>query len=103
MPPHPTFFLNRDILINNLYNTNYKISSDYDLLIRLFKKNEINFYYLPLIITKMRVGGLSNSNLLRILLKSIEDYCIIRRNKIGGLLTLLKKNFFKFNQFIIFK
>jgi len=100
MPPHPTFFINRDILINNLYNTIYKISSDYDLLIRLFKKNEINSYYLPIIITKMRIGGLSNSNLYRILSKSTEDYYIIRRHKIGSLITLFKKNFLKIKQFI---
>ena len=48
----------------------------------------------------MRIGGMSNRSFKNLIIKSVEDYQIIKKNKIGGLFTLFNKNFSKIGQFI---
>ena len=81
------------------FNTKYKISSDYDFIIRMFKNSKFRIFYYPIFITKMKIGGISNSSIKNIIKKSKEDYDIIKKNKIGGVKTLLLKNFQKIKQF----
>ena len=38
-------------------------SADYELMLRMIVKNKINIRYIPSIITKMRMGGVSNQSL----------------------------------------
>jgi glycosyltransferase len=51
------------------------------------------------VLVKMRVGGESNRSLGRVFRKSREDYAALRRNRVGGLRTLVRKNFSKIGQF----
>jgi glycosyltransferase len=101
MPPHPTVFIKRSVF-NRIgkYKTNYKISSDYDFLVRVFRKKNIKKIYISKILVNMRIGGMSNNSIKNIFKKSIEDFKIIKKNKIGGFLTLLNKNFSKISQFL---
>ena len=100
MPPHPTLFASKKLYENfGNFNTNYTISADYDLMLRFLTK-DINTLYLAEIITKMRLGGISNRNINTIIRKSTEDYKIIKKNKIGSFFTLLNKNTSKLSQFI---
>ncbi len=100
MPPHPSVFVKKDIFYKiGKYNTDYKISSDYDFLIRALSNENIKKQYVEKILVKMRVGGKSNKSIKNIINKSLEDFIIIKKNKIGGLLTLLTKNYSKLHQF----
>ncbi len=100
MPPHPTFFIRRRLLSKiGFLDTRYKIAADYDFMLRALTQENVNVVYLPEVLIKMRVGGMSNRSLKNILLKSYEDYQIIRRHKIGGIGTLLCKNLSKISQF----
>lgn len=101
MPPHPTVFIKKK-LFNKIgfYKTIYKISADYDFLIRIFNYKNINQVYIPKVFINMRMGGMSNRSFKNLIIKSFEDYQIIKKNKIGGLLTLFNKNFSKIKQFI---
>jgi len=47
----------------------------------------------------MRTGGISNRSLRTILRKSREDLSVVRRNEVGGIGTVLQKNFRKLGQF----
>lgn len=99
MPPHPTFYLKKKFYNNyGLHDINLSVNADYDLMIRMLKIKNFNAIYLPKEIIKMRLGGNSNkiSNLLT---KSLEDYRVIKANKIGGILTLIFKNVQKVPQF----
>ena len=99
MPPHPTFYAKKDLFLKfGNFNTNFKISADYDLMTR-FLKNATEIKYLPKVIVKMRIGGKSNNSLKHILQKSAEDLKSMRKNQIGGIATLFLKNFRKINQF----
>jgi glycosyltransferase involved in cell wall biosynthesis len=102
MPAHPTFFLKKEVYkIHGKFNLKYKIAADYDFMVRVLKDPSLTYGYMPCVITKMRVGGISNGGLKNIILKSKEDYEVLHSNKIGGVLTLFKKNISKLSQFII--
>lgn len=102
MPAHPTLFLKKEIYDKHgSFDLNYKVSADYDFMVRILKDSELNFKYLPQIIIKMKLGGISNRSLSNIIKKSREDFEIIKKNKIGGFITLLQKNLIKISQFKI--
>ena len=74
MPPHPTFFVRKELYLKyGMFNTNFKMAADYEFMLRLLFKNNISTSYLSKIIVKMRVGGLSNSNLKNRLRANNED------------------------------
>ena len=131
MPPHPTFYLKRDVyhraaLDNGEYfDTSFSCAADYDLMMRVlggesgsrevgksgsrrlphFKTSSaaalsVVPVYLPEVMVKMRVGGVSNRSVKHILQKSKEDWRAIRRNHIGHVHTLVWKNLSKVGQFL---
>ncbi|MCW1400968.1 glycosyltransferase [Novosphingobium sp. MW5] len=100
MPPHPTFYLRREVFSQwGLYDTGLKISADYDAMLRYLVKGGINLAYIPEVLVKMRVGGASNKSLRNIILKSREDFMAIRRHNVGSLGTLANKNIRKIVQY----
>jgi len=100
MPPHPSFFVKRKCYLDyGLFNTNFFIAADYDMILRLLGKFKISIAYLPKVLVKMRTGGTSNRNLKNIIKKSEEDLKAIKQNGIGGFYTLCVKNIRKLNQF----
>jgi glycosyltransferase involved in cell wall biosynthesis len=100
MPPHPTLFLRRSIIDRwGGFDTNFKIAADYDAILRYFSQAKIQPFYIPRVLVKMRLGGESNRSLVKVWLKTREDYTALRRNGVGGVWTLLNKNFRKISQF----
>jgi glycosyltransferase len=100
MPPHPTFFVNRNCYKKfGKFNLDYKISSDYELMLRFLGKYKISTCYLNKVLVKMRTGGTSNKNVKNIIQKSTEDLKAIKENNIGSYYTLVLKNLRKVNQF----
>jgi len=83
-----------------LFDLQYKIAADYDLMLRTVGSGRLACEYLPEIITRMRVGGASNKSLKNIWRKSSEDLHAIRKNKTGGFYTLALKNLSKLGQFL---
>ena len=100
MPPHPTVYVRRELFVKTgLFNVEYRISADYDFLLRLLSTPSIRVAYIPQIMVRMRVGGASNRSIGNIIRKSKEDYLALRRNHIGGIGALLYKNLSKIGQF----
>ncbi|MEX6383166.1 glycosyltransferase family 2 protein [Providencia hangzhouensis] len=70
MPPHPTFFMKRSLYKKyGNFDLNFKISADYDSLLRYLWLHNISVSYLPKVVTKMRVGGESNRSFLKYIKK----------------------------------
>ena len=64
MPGHPTLFLKREIYEKyGLYKTDYRISADYEFMVRFLKDSSNRLAYLPEIIIRMYYGGTSTSGL----------------------------------------
>ena len=102
MPPHPTLFIRKKIFEKyGLYNTDLKIASDYDMILRLLFKHKITTCYLPVTTYLMSIGGASNKSLKNILQKSKEDYLAMKMNGINfPVITLFSKNLRKLPQFL---
>lgn len=100
MPAHPTLFLKRDVYATHgHFNLDYRIAADYDFILRVFKQEHYTFKYLPLTITKMRVGGASNKSLKNLYLKTKEDLKAAQTNKIYfPLRVVVQKNLSKIPQ-----
>ncbi len=61
LPPHPTFICRKEIFQKyGVFDTEFKIAADYELMFRLIEKNNINIYYVPEVLVKMNNGGTSN-------------------------------------------
>jgi glycosyltransferase len=100
MPPHPTLFLKRKVYERvGKFNQNFQISGDYDFILRLFLSKDINIIYLPEVLYMMRFGGASNKSIRSLIIKMREDLRALKYNNVGGLKTLIIKNFSKLNQF----
>jgi glycosyltransferase len=63
MPPHPTLFLRREVFqeISN-YSLKYKISADYDFILRMMTSNKYKISYIPETLVCMKTGGTSNNS-----------------------------------------
>jgi len=105
MPPHPTFFVKREVYQKyGYFNTDFRIAADYELMLRLFEKHKISTHYIPEILIKMRLGGASNRSPKNMFIKSSEDYKAWKVNHLdGGLYTIFLKNITKAPQFFVRK
>ncbi len=101
MPPHPAFFLKRDVYIKyGSFNTQLRFSADYELMLRLILNCHITIRYVPKFFLKMRVGGASNRSIANRIKANIEDRKAWKINKIKpGFFTLLLKPFSKIFQY----
>lgn len=84
MPPHPTFFVRRDVYARlGLYDTRFRIAADYELMLRYLERARISTVHVPRVLVRMRVGGASNArrNLVR---KSAEDCLALLKNGYWG-------------------
>jgi len=63
MPPHPSFFARRKYYEQfGLFRTDLGTAADYEMILRLLVKHEINAVYIPEVLVHMRTGGASNSS-----------------------------------------
>jgi glycosyltransferase len=101
MPPHPTFYIRRDLLDSiGLFDTTLRVAADYDFMLRCLLRDGCQVAYVPHVLVRMRMGGASNVSISAMLRKSREDLAVIRRYAIGGVLVLLQKNLRKLPQFL---
>lgn len=101
-PPHPTFFVRKWVYDKyGFFNSNFKISADYELMLRFLEKDKITTYYIPEVIVKIHLGGKSNCSIKNILLQSWEDYRAWSINNVkGGVISVIMKKIKKAPQFI---
>lgn len=102
MPPHPTFFVKREIFIRyGSYDTEFKSAADYELMLRFLYKYNITTYYLPKTLVRMRLGGESNKSIKNRLKANHEDYKAWQKNNLSpnAYLRILKP-LIKIPQFI---
>ena len=104
MPAHPSFYCKRDVFDKSgLYRLDYKIGSDYEMMVRLFRKHKISSRYVPKDFVTMRTGGASNSNLQSRLTLIKEDVKACRDNGIyTNQLFICLKFLYKIFEFRVF-
>lgn len=94
MPAHPTLFLKRGLFRDyGVFKTDYRIAADYELVVRLFRVHRISYRYIPEVLVKMRVGGVSTRGIKSNYILSRE---IVRACRENGVSTNLFKVFLKY-------
>jgi len=102
MPPHTTIFIRLSALVQaGLYDTKYKISADYDFTVKCLYKYKMKSRYIPILVTKMQNGGISNNGFRNIILKIKEDSEILRKYNLNVYQGLILKRLRKINQFLL--
>lgn len=102
MPPHPTFFVRKEIYEQyGLFRLDLGSAADYELMLRFLFKHQIRAVYIPQVLVKMRVGGVSNATLKNRIKANLMDR---RAWEVNGLKpypwTLLMKPLRKLRQFL---
>jgi len=100
MPPHPTFFVKREVYEKcGLLNIDFPLAADYELMLRFLYKYRISTKYIPQVLVKMRTGGTSEPGMYTVK-ALLENY---RAWKVNGLepslITFVLKPLSKISQF----
>lgn len=94
MPAHPATFIKKEIYLKyGLYNTKYKICSDFQFFFNLFQ-HKIKIYFSKEIFVRMKIGGVSTSG--------IKSYFLICK-ELSNILSIknkIKSYFIVFFRFI---
>jgi len=94
MPPHPTFFVRRELYERyGSFRTDYRIAADYELTARFLARHRVRYVYLPEVIVRMRTGGVSTRNLRSNLILNRE---ILRACAENGIPTNMLKVYSKY-------
>lgn len=100
MPPHPAFYMKRSCYERlGGFAIDYKISADYESLLRYLWTHRISLSHIPKVLVKMRLGGISNRSITSVIKKSFEDIKAMKTHGIIWPLALVGKNFSKIPQF----
>jgi len=101
MPPHPTFFLKKELYFKyGVYRTALRSSADYELMLRMLYKFDVKTSYLPEVVVHMKLGGQSNVSLRNRLRANNEDRLAWKLNELKpARLTFIKKPLGKISQF----
>ena len=83
VPPHPTFFVHRRIYEKyGLFDLDYSLAADFELMARFLERFQIKATYIPQIFVKMCSGGVSNKSLFNIIRQNFEIYQAIKKNNL---------------------
>jgi len=81
MPGHPTLYLRREVYEKfGYYKTDYRISADYEFMIRILKDNQVRLSYLPEVLIYMSHGGTSTNSLGAYLAGMKEGHRALKEN-----------------------
>lgn len=101
MPAHPALFMvSKQVRRVGKFKTSYQIAGDFEFIIRFFYKQEIQYYYSPMILVRMQAGGKSNSGLQAKIILNFEILRACRENGINtNIFKILARYPLKFLEF----
>lgn len=93
MPAHPTLFVRRAVFERyGNFRTDYRIAGDFEFVARVFHENALCYRYLPEVLVRMRIGGVSTGGWRNTLLLNREVLRACRANGIrSNIFMILSK------------
>lgn len=83
MPAHPTLFMRRHLYQHfGGFNVSYRIAGDFELVARMFHGGAVMYRYLPEVLVRMRIGGVSTEGWKNTFLLNREVLRACRENGI---------------------
>lgn len=96
VPPHPSLFLSTRVYQDaGYFNLKYRLASDYEFMLRIFKNYNFKKKYLPLVLVYMRLGGATNNSLKNIYRGNLEILKSWKDNGFKIPVFLIPKRIFK--------
>lgn len=84
MPGHPTMYLKREVYEKfGDYKTDYRISADYEFMIRILKDGKVKLSYIPEVLIKMSHGGTSTNGLKAYIASLKEGHRALKENNVS--------------------
>ncbi len=72
-PAHPTFFVRKRVYETfGVFDLQYKIAADFELLFRMLEIYKVKVAYIPEVLVRMRMGGTTNNSVTNILRQNKE-------------------------------
>lgn len=85
MPPHPTFFVKRELYDRlGKFDLSFSIAADYELMLRYLVREGVSTTYIDRTLVRMESGGLSNRSVRNILRANAEVYRAWGKNDLRG-------------------
>lgn len=103
-PPHPTFFVRKNVFDRfGVFDLDYQSGVDVELMMRFMEVNHVKTVYIPEVLVKMRMGGVSNSNWGNVVLQNREIWRALRNHGLGRsvLAFVLGKTVSRCKQFLM--
>jgi glycosyltransferase involved in cell wall biosynthesis len=83
-PPHPTFFVRREVLERfGAFDLNFPIAADMELMARLIEVHRIRSVYIPHVLVHMRMGGTTNRSLRNIWQQNREIWAALKLHRLN--------------------
>lgn len=102
MPAHPTFYVRRSLLARlGPFDLSFASGNDFEFTARYLHAGGVRARYLPRVLVRMRLGGVSNRSLRQVLRQNLDILKALRRLRITpSFLLPLGKLLVKARQFI---
>jgi glycosyltransferase involved in cell wall biosynthesis len=96
VPPHPALFVRSKVYKEaGLFDLQYKLAADYELMLRMFKKHNFKSKYINRLIIKMRLGGATNQSFTNIVNQNKEILKAWKNNGLRAPFYLMPLRIFK--------
>lgn len=96
VPPHPTLYVRKHVYKKvGMFDIRYKLTADYEFMLRLFKKYDFEAKYINRVMVKMRLGGATNKNFKNIVDGNKEILNSWKNNGLYAPLTLMPRRIIK--------
>ena len=102
VPPHPSLFV-RSVVYKEigLFDLQFKLAADYELMLRMFKKHNFKSKYINRLIIRMRLGGTTNESYTNVINQNIEIFKAWKKNDLQAPYYLMPLRIIKrLSQFI---
>ncbi|WP_207495323.1 glycosyltransferase family 2 protein [Aridibaculum aurantiacum] len=101
-PPHPAVYVKRRCYDDfGFYKPDFAVSSDFEMMLRLFHVHSLKAHYLDEVIVNMRMGGASTGSLKNIIVGNLNIKKAFRENQVSyPLLYPVKRVIKKLKQYI---
>lgn len=84
LPAHPTLYLKKEVYDRyGLYKTDYRISADYEFMIRILKDNKVKLSYINEVLINMSYGGTSSNGLKAYIESWKEGHRALKENNVA--------------------
>ena len=83
MPPHPTAYIKKWVYDKyGGFDITLPMASDFEILFRFMDKYKIKSSYIPSVLVKMRLGGVSNKSIFNVIKQNLVIMDVLRKGKI---------------------